>query len=127
MKKITLYLVTMLLLSFTTQQFSEKNLIGKWKIIKVENSLGSKIGYSAFKGQTFTYKENYTIFHFNPEHPFLKEETGKWELIKNIIYQYNEGEKKEVFGEILKLNDKEFIVDQTQEKVLTKIYFKKIK
>lgn len=57
----------------------------------------------------------------------MKEETGKWELVKNIIFQYDEGEKPEVFGEILKLNDKEFIVVQTREKVVTKIYFNKIK
>lgn len=127
MKKIISYLAAIFLLSFTTQHFSEKDLIGKWKIVRVENSLGSEIGSSAFRNQTFTYKKNYTIVHFNPENPFLKEETGKWELVKNIIFQYDEGEKPEVFGEILKLNDKEFIVVQIREKVVTKIYFNKIK
>jgi|GEM_PF-2997228 len=127
MKKITLYLTVFILVSFISQQFSEKNLIGKWKIVAVKNSVGSSIGAEAFSGEIFTYKEDYTIIHFNPQNPLNKEQIGKWEIEKNSIYHYDNGQKKKVFGKIIKLNDKEFIVEQTNVKLITTIFYEKIK
>ncbi|MCI9844556.1 lipocalin family protein [Flavobacterium pectinovorum] len=127
MKKITLYLSALILLSFTIQQFSETNLIGKWKIIKIKNNVGSEIGASAFYGQTFTYKNDHTIVHFNPENSLYKEQTGKWELVENIIYHYDDEQEKNQFGKIIKLNHTEFVVEQTKDKIVTTIFYKRIK
>jgi len=127
MKKITLYLSALILLSFTIQQFSETNLIGKWKIVKIKNDIGSEIGPIAFIGQTFTYKDNHTMVHFNPENPLYKVQTGKWELVENIIYFYDDEQEKNQFGKIIKLNHKEFVVEQTNDEIVTTIYYKKIK
>ena len=127
MKKITLFLSLLTLLSFTIQQFSETNLIGKWEIVKIKNNIGSEIGPIAFSGQTFTYKNDHTMVHFNPEHPLYKEQTGKWELVKNIIYHFDDKQEKNVFGKIIKLKSKEFVVEQTNDKIVTTIYYKKIK
>ncbi|GGF13816.1 lipocalin family protein [Flavobacterium limi] len=127
MKKITLYFLVLILLSFTIQQFSETNLSGKWKIIKVKNNTGSEISASAFSGETFTYKKNNSIVHFNPQHPLYKEQTGKWELVENMIYHYDNEQEKNLFGKIIKLNDKELIVEQTNDKIVTTIFYKKIK
>lgn len=127
MKKITLCLTAFILVSFTIQQFSEKNLIGKWKIVAVKNNVGSSVGAEAFSGEIFTYKEEHTIVHFNPQNPLNKEQTGKWEIVKNSIYHDDNGQKKKVFGKIIKLNDKELIVEQTNMKEITTIFYKKIK
>lgn len=127
MKKITLCLTAFILVSFTIQQFSEKNLIGKWKIVAVKNNVGSSVGAEAFSGEIFTYKEDHTIVHFNPQNPLNKEQTGKWEIVKNSIYHDDNGQKKKVFGKIIKLNDKELIVEQTNMKEITTIFYKKIK
>lgn len=127
MKKITLCLTAFILVSFTIQQFSEKSLIGKWKIVAVKNNVGSSVGAEAFSGEIFTYKEDHTIIHFNPQNPLNKEQTGKWEIVKNSIYHDDNGQKKKVFGKIIKLNDKELIVEQTNMKEITTIFYKKIK
>lgn len=125
MKIITTIFSALIFMSFLTIQFSEKDLIGKWKIHKIENSSGS-IDSITFRGQTFSYKSDYTAIHLNPQSPFEKEQTGKWEMSNDTLYQFNPGEKKVPF-KILILNNQELVVVQQFKDTKATIFYKKIK
>ena len=123
-KIISAFIGILILLSFTTFQYSEKDLIGTWKIIKIKNNLGSKIDSTAFLGETFTYKMDHSVIHFNPNHPIEQKQKGRWEIKNDTLFQYNPTEKKMPF-KILTLNKNELTIQQKMEDILTTIFYKK--
>lgn len=106
----------------------QNDLIGTWKIDKVQNSEGLKIDSSNFAGETFIYHEDGTVEHNNPSSPIeeFKKQSGKWELKNDTLYQFNKGEKRIPF-QIEKLSKKELIVNQKTGNITTTIHFIKAK
>lgn len=125
MTKLSITIGALFLLSLITFQLSEKDLFGTWKIIKVKNSLGSEIDSTAFTDETFTYKKNHSIIHFNPNNPIEQKQVGKWEIKNDTLYQFNEAEEKMPFN-VLSLTTKNLTLEQKNENVITTIYYRKL-
>jgi hypothetical protein len=125
MKTIITIAIALVLTSFAQIEFDKKDLIGKWKIQKLENSNGSSADSTAFYGQTFTYYSDQTVVHLNPQNPFEKKQTGNWEISNDTLYQFNTGEKKTPF-KILILNKSELVVSQQIKDVKTTIFYTRI-
>ena len=100
---------------------------GIWKIDKVITSSGFKADSLAFLGETFEFQKNGIVNHNNPNSPLpeFRKQTGKWEIIEDTLYQYNEGEKKVPYV-IKELSSENMIVISKTSEGETTIYYKRI-
>src|SRR5690554_1601689 len=120
MTKYSIIIGVLISIMFMTFQFSEKDLIGKWKIIKVNNSLGSELDSTDFINETFTYKKNHTVIHCNPNNPIQQKQIGRWEIKNDTLFQFNDGKIKIPF-KILSLTNSKLTIQQETKNTVTTI------